>query len=663
MNFPIFDRLTISGYGLYPGPSEADPGLRIEFMPGLTLVVGANGLGKSTLVGILFRLLTGPYDISGLSGRTELGNTNLTPTRLSPATSATFANRVVDGARSASAELRFILGARTVVVSRRLNDLTLVAFSVDGQPRGVSEDTYQAEISALVGVWSFGDWILLLRHLVFYFEDRRSLVWDPSAQRQILRFLFLAPEPARKWSEDEREILQLDSRARNLSAALTREARALSKSEVKSEQGVDVRRELQTLEKLNEIDDDERARLEDQVAEVDSGRQVARLRFMKAEQEHESRFRELERARLTAISARFPTQSETARYILAQLMTEHRCVVCGHDAPDASVAYMQRIETNHCVVCGSDVSGGDRAHPTELADKRVEKTAEELEAAARELFEARRTLEEAEKRHQLHFTAIQELNLKLAERSARIDGLIQRLPPAEADLHKQRHDLASMRARVGQLQEELTAKRQLFKVFVDDTTRQVAAKSNAVKIAFDAYAEGFLLEMCHLTWSPHRTRLGESGETFEFPAFELELSGTDFPSPVRRTGPDQVSESQREFIDLAFRMALIATAGETAAGTLVIDAPESSLDAVFVTRAATVLSRFADPAKGNRLMVTSNLVEGQLIPALLAKAAPKADRGERIVDLFAIATPTAAIRQLKDEYDRVRQALFDGAHK
>src|SRR5262249_19599220 len=159
------------------------------------------------------------------------------------------------------------------------------------------------------GVWSFGDWLLLLRHLVFYFEDRRSLVWDPSAQRQILRFLFLPPDVARKWSEDEREILQLDSRARNLNAALTREQRALSKSEFKSEHGVDVRRELETLEKLVEIDDVKRSALEDQLPEVDSARQTSRLRFMKAEQEHESRFRELERARLAAISARFPTQS------------------------------------------------------------------------------------------------------------------------------------------------------------------------------------------------------------------------------------------------------------------------------------------------------------------------------------------------------------------
>jgi hypothetical protein len=235
--------------------------------------------------------------------------------------------------------------------------------------------------------------------------------------------------------------------------------------------------------------------------------------------------------------------------------------------------------------------------------------------------------------------------------------LVKRLPPEEAALHRQRADLASMRSRVAELRRELDSKRQVFRTFLDEKNQALAMQSDAVKKAFEEYAEGFLLEICHLMWSVHKARLGETGELFDFPAFELDLSGTDFPTPVRRTGPDQVSESQREFIDLAFRMALIATAGSAGAGTLVIDAPESSLDAVFVTRAADVLARFADPAGGSRLIVTSNLTEGGLIPSLLEKAAPAPERGFRILDLFAVAEPTAAIRQLRNEYARVRAAL------
>jgi hypothetical protein len=136
------------------------------------------------------------------------------------------------------------------------------------------------------------------------------------------------------------------------------------------------------------------------------------------------------------------------------------------------------------------------------------------------------------------------------------------------------------------------------------------------------------------------------------------MTGTDFPSPVRRTGPEQVSESQREFIDLAFRMALMKVAGSDGVSSLVIDAPESSLDAVFVTRAAKVLARFAKPSKGNRLLITSNLVEGKLIPELLTMSSLLGKRLSRLVNLFNVAEPTAATRKLDQEYRQVMSDLI-----
>lgn len=660
INLPVLDRLDITGYGLYPGAEGGEPGLRIEFKPGLTLILGANGLGKSTLVSVIYRLLTGPFDIPGLAGRADLGNMRLTTTALSRAGRAIFAQRVVDGARVARARLTFRLGAHIVVIERRLNDLTLTHFSIDGSPLDASEqETFQEQILRLIGVWSFGDWVLLLRHLVFYFEDRRALVWDPSAQRQILRFLFLPVVTARKWTEDERAILELDSRMRNLSAALYREERALAGNEIKANVGVDVRQELQTLEKLQTIDQERLERLEGEVVQVESGRQHARLRLLKAEQEREARFREFERARLTAIGTRFPDRSETARYILAQLMTEHTCLVCEHVAPEAATEYGRRIDHRKCVVCGTDLSSDDRVVlATDVADKRVEHVIADLDNVEKDVSGSQLSLKEAEERYQAHFNEILELNSKIADRSHRIDGLVRRLPPAEAEMHKQRSELASMRGRVEQLRAELLTKRNAFRTFVEEVSRELATQSEEIKRTFDSFAEGFLLETCRLVWAPQKARVGETGDLIDFPAFELEMTGADFPSPVRRTGPEQVSESQREFIDLAFRMALMSVAGSSSAGTLVIDAPESSLDAVFVTRAADVLSRFAEPVRGNRLLITSNLVEGRLIPSLVEKVTPAAERLSRVVDLFAIAAPTAAVRILRGEYDKIREDLL-----
>ncbi len=53
VHFPILRQMQVDDFGLFPGSDEHAPGPRIDFQPGLTLVVGANGLGKTTLVTLI----------------------------------------------------------------------------------------------------------------------------------------------------------------------------------------------------------------------------------------------------------------------------------------------------------------------------------------------------------------------------------------------------------------------------------------------------------------------------------------------------------------------------------------------------------------------------------------------------------------------------------
>lgn len=662
INFPILVRLDVSDYGLYPGSGANSIGLHIDFKPGLTLILGANGLGKSTLVKIIYRLLTGPYDIPGLADQIELGTLRLEPRHLPRAERITFANRVLDAAVNAKARLSFTLGDHNIIVERKLSNLALTFLSIDNKVLGNDEqEIFQNEILKLVGVWSFGDWILLLRHLTFYFEDRRALVWDASAQRQILRFLFLPVATARKWSEDERSILEYDSRMRNLRNVLGKEEADYVQNESKAQSAGTVLEELQKLEVLHRQDRERQEILEEQLGEMEAERQRARLKVLQAEQDREAHFREFERSKLIAINARFPKRSETARYILAQLMTESRCMVCDNVTPAAATFYSDRIAKRQCVICGTDLERSENVvPPSRAADKQVQRAETDLRNADKNLTTTKQSLSDAEQAYDTHFNEIQQLSVQIAERSTRIGSLVRRLPPAEAQMHQQRADLASMRTRVEHLRRELDARRQLFAGFIEEISRDISRRSEAIKNSFDSYAEGFLLEVCRLTWSMQKDRLGQSGAFIDFPAFEVAMTGADFVDPVRRTGPEQVSESQREFIDLAFRMALMSVAGNGRKGTLVIDAPESSLDAVFVGRASDVLSRFAKAKGGNRLVVTSNIVEGRLIPSLLTATRKAGSKAPSVVDLFAIATPTVATRTLENEYRAVRLRLLKG---
>jgi hypothetical protein len=498
----------------------------------------------------------------------------------------------------------------------------------------------------------------MLRYLVFYFEDRRQLVWDASAQRQLLRMLFLPPDLALRWTDMERSILQNDSRMRNFQAVVGKEEKLLNKSLAKASDAFELRAELQALEALQEP---ARQRLEDLekiTDELDKSRQDARLANLRAKQERESRFRALEHAKLVAIEARFPGRLETGRYMIAHLMSEQDCLVCGSHAPEAALLYAHRLENGRCVVCESDLSNSEQVvEAREVADQRVARAARLLNAADGELGGSSRGREEAESNFDQHTEEMTLLRAEIATRSARLSQIIDLLPPDEAVLRRQRTELAAIRGRLESMKAELAAERAAFRSFVEDSTDALLSSSVEIVAAFEQFASKFLSERVSLTWTSRTAAVGQGGEAIPFPAFELNMTGSDFSETVRRAGPDDVSESQREFIDLAFRMSLMKTAGGAASG-LVIDTPESSLDAVFAKRAGDTLIRFGEEA-GNRVLVTSNLIEGSLLPTLIRGIAQTPEKAQRLIDLFVIAKPTAAVVADRAEYDALRRRLFE----
>lgn len=654
-SFPIFQRLVVRDYGLYPG-TAAQPGLDLSFAPGLTLVLGANGLGKTTLVTMLYRMCTGPFDIPGLAVGGELGTRSLEARRLSRAQRQLFAARVVDGAETATATLEMRLGSARVEITRSLDSLELTELRLNGDELPASDETYQNTVMEHVGLSSFGDWILLLQHITFYFESRRALVWDASAQRQILRILLLPSTTGSEWRRLERAIVERDSRMRNLQAALTREERSLDETIALATGGDAVRDELKVLEKLQEVDQQKLSILDDRIVDEEESRQNARLAAVRAESDHESAYRDLERQQLLVIAAAFPTSDDTARYLLGKLFTDDRCLACGNVATATVATLTERQVESRCVICATPVTHA--AGTKSLTSHSIARATAALDRASKRLEAAQAERDASEAAFATLISSLQALNTATSARAARIDELVKRLPPAESELHERQDELASLRRRVEIMKVELANERDGFAKFIAGVNRTIARKRTAIQGIFAQVADGFLLEQCELAWAPHKARLGETGQPINFPSFELDLGGTDFPSPVRRHGPQQVSESQREFVDLAFRMTLIRTSGTDTVGSLVIDAPESSLDAVFVTRAAEVLMRFADPESDNRLVITSNLVEGDLIPALVRRAKIRSASDPRIVDLLKLAAPTAATRQLRTEYQAVRRRLF-----
>ncbi len=108
--FPIIERLKVNGYRLYPGDDGA--GLDVAFGSGPWIVLGVNGLGKTTLLLLLRYLIVGNVRVRppGFYGEQR--------SDLFAADQDVFALRVSDGAREATAEIEVSFGARRTVQSR-----------------------------------------------------------------------------------------------------------------------------------------------------------------------------------------------------------------------------------------------------------------------------------------------------------------------------------------------------------------------------------------------------------------------------------------------------------------------------------------------------------------------------------------------------------------
>ena len=160
------------------------------------------------------------------------------------------------------------------------------------------------------------------------------------------------------------------------------------------------------------------------------------------------------------------------------------------------------------------------------------------------------------------------------------------------------------------------ARRALLKLEAE-LQRQFEKSSERFTQLFRTYAEDFI----GLTVDIELEHLKGKKET----GFELLLSLED----QARSRANDVSESQRFFLDIALRMALTEFMSGSAA-TMLIDTPEGSLDITYEARAGDMFSNFAQ--RGNAILMTANLRSSALLRRLAERQGRSGLALERMTD-------------------------------
>ncbi|WP_312596640.1 AAA family ATPase [Stutzerimonas nitrititolerans] len=654
INFPVLKELKIEEFELYPGKND-DKNLAIDFRrQGLSLVVGANGLGKTTLINLVLRLLTGPYDLGKFDRVDELGNLKLVAAER-PDLRSFFSSRVKDGAQNAKATLIVSFGEMELTIVRSLSDLALLdlkeGLSAVAFPKQDNrEHIFQKTICQAAKISDFGDWLLILHYIIFYQEDRRALVWDSSAQREILRILVLDSEESLEWKKKARNVLELDSEFRNLRSAINKEIKKRRSQISATEDRNGLRSELESLTKINSEYKNSLSKLNDEISIKSADRSRWRESLLRIKSELDSELRDLEHAKLIALESVLPGLADTSKFILSQLMADDFCLACNNEVPNFREELEKRLSSGHCLICGSSSRGHSHSHgPLDISSARIKKLSESIKEKKTAEQDYKKNLDETDRQ-------LAEWNVQAGEYKELIRQTLIKSAPIEAVLSKVDGPVSRLQAEIGNFQQILDEKQKSLQVeqiafheFLHSIEEKFLSHMESIQRSFNQIVQEFLVEDCEVSWKKVDWRLGQEGKPLEFPAFVFKMRSGSHQVMTERRSPAEVSESQREFIDLSFRIALIRIAAASIGGSIIMDAPESSLDAVFVERAASIFTGFSRQ-KGNALLLASNLVDGDLLPRLLSELYLTNTLDTGLINLFEVGVPSKAVVDYQEKY-------------
>ncbi|WP_166037909.1 AAA family ATPase [Sphingosinicella sp. YJ22] len=674
VTIPVVTGLKISDYGLFPGDPPGS-GIDQVFEPGLTIIAGINGLGKTTLLTAILRCLTGPYDLSGDGAPNQMGvSVPDRPVALKRKPTQFFSQRVADEAESATMTLTVECDGRLLQVTRKMSDLSLVEHSIDREPRQLQgnrpsrEASYQADLAGLMRLGSFVDVLLVLHHVILFQEDRPGALWDQNAQRQVLRALFLEGNDATRVAELERAVQSADSQARNIQARITATEAELTEV-LKDEVGAEaLAARLDAEERLLAADLDEKTRLDTLLEDLELERSRVRLEHEKSKISREEARGSVERLKYSALANLYPSMDETARLVIARILTDQKCLVCDAAATGKREELESVLANGICPACGSppeqqqNVIGNYKFEQAKLDAVREAARVAEMEVRTKAA-----RLQQIAAIHQATVNKSLKLGRTIEARTAQNRQLRAQLPGSRtskeiadtlATLRRQQRDWLNRReGKIAELSELLGAKEQL-----------ISSKADTVLASFAELTSRLLAEPARLAevrLKPRYTQAeGAVGDApLQFPAYQAEMVAANRSGFVRRYDPTDVSESQRELIDLAFRLSLVRAAAPSAPATFIMETPEASLDGLAMERVGGALAEFAYQSS-NRLIVTTNLSNAGLVTSLfggVSNSSKEDDRRwSRLLNLLRVAAPNRALELDRTQYERLLEEAVTG---
>lgn len=624
-------------------------GLSWKLSPGLNIILGGTGLGKTTLVNaMLFGLL------GELGKSSKHGVAKITPEY--------FAGRVKSKSGIPAIKVVADIEGKNIAVSRFLHSGRIESFEIDGQKEKTS--SFETKFTELIGADFENEVMRIVDHLLYVSESRYLFSWDSQLQNEVLTLLFSSSEEFTEiqgvWEHAQSE----DSKYRNLRHQANRIAEELKKiSEKKrgSDDGVPQKRLQFATASENLIS--ERNCLKEKIKE-ENGCLLEKTERLNAIEKNYLTLTEKAAVvdapgvdsilQETVFSSPSAHSIYTALHAMAANPKKNPCPSCGNTKvkEDELKRLSSIIESGGCPCCGNKPgvrvgykpSNNDNSKQNDQGvlalSQRMQALINEVEQSRSRLMVFRRELQRSEEALSDARDAEWRFNLNHPVNTG--DPVDSR----QISLNQFRGD----EKRAKERRDEYIKR---FEILRNKLNKTFSSRDKEIAAKFKHYAQLYLDESCEIVFDP-------KGEYAVRPGPQLNPLHSSFYPKIDgtvRTKPNSLSEAQRLFVDLAFRMAVVDVWSSYSKKKVffIIETPEGSVDAAYMARVAEMLRNFAN--KGHTVLITTNLNNENFLPELL-KMVPKAERHDRVLNLLDIGIPHKVQIAYKSEFDAILERAF-----
>lgn len=567
------------------------------------LVLGGNGLGKTTILQSVIYCIAGEADSDVEQHKDKMWGRKY------------FYGRIKKP-EHAYVKVEFYLGQDKILLKRGFSTAKILEFSLNDEliDSSSAEKDFESYLKDVMGYQSSDDFRFLVHILCYLSEDRSNLVWDSENQVRLMMLLFNDIIKELEFREGRKQLKKLDSQKRHISVDLN----AARANLIEKNAASDLNKNSSHKDKIQENTLEEKMPVEIHDDELIILKQLYNISEKKAS--FQNTIKEL-RKELTVLAEEVELlrgnlsekeeefilgrldeiQSNEVKLALHKLLHRQICPACGEKAEELADRAKKFQDKSSCPLCGSKHSIS-KLNPDNnsfrVLEKQLSEKAEKKFSLEQSLIENEKRIQDLEEKENILQFQYSKIEFNINRPAFLVDNPIS--PEEHFEIKVKELELRHLQVerRFQQLKTKLEKKYSEYSNIVHERIVRLGQ-------LYQSYATSFLGVPCEL-----------SRRDADVKFLSLDLYVPKFNDQIRME-PESCSEAQRFFLDIAFRMSVIDLSRELSgfAGSFVCETPESALDITYIENVAKMFVNFSK--EGHSLIASGNLQPAGLAGPIL----------------------------------------------